>query len=101
MRKKMCIRDRVNGNIHHTPPSAAHQLGLGIGRVLKVQSADDALFGGKRLVVLDKGAADAGCLIFFKGIGFKEITPVVAEHIRLHENKPLDGESGSFHSNLL
>ena len=75
---------QIHGDVEYGAGHDAHQLGLGGGAGLVVESAQDATHGA-RLVVLDKIGLDAGGGEIAAGPGFHEVSAAVAKDARLDD----------------
>ncbi len=80
----------VDGHVEDRPADHAHKLVLGEGRALEMQAAHRAALPGKRVVVLHELGVEARLGQALAVVGLGEEAAVVAELLRLDEEKPLD-----------
>ncbi len=79
----------VDGEVEGCALDDAHQLGLGVGRALEVETAHDTLLGA-RLVVLHEGFGDAGLLPGLLVIALEEVAAGILEHFGMQDEQAVD-----------
>jgi len=88
MQKSGRTAAQIDGNIEYFPVQAAHQLGFGVRRVLKVQAAHGPLVPGQRVVDLRNGLVQTRLAKFIGAVKARQKTALIFNGLALHQRQP-------------